>query len=1290
MIKKLVVAIFFVVFALCFTTLVQAQINYSVSSQAPSLQPVGLGSLATFECNITNNEDVLSLVYLYVHYDVSQVSFNTSTQQTPVCNAGVCFYNFTSSPLETDDSLLVNITFLTLADQQTADFTFQVIGYNQTAVEQNNTAQLLIGDSYEYDSVVQNATSKVANGSLSSHSHFPTTDVDWFSFEAQQGAQYRLETLTTDFYVDTLLQVIDTDGVSVLDSSDDVLSSTFLRSKLYWTSPTTDTYYVKISDGGSDTAGTYSFFIQELSNISILIHNITNATPEKNSFFTVTANVSCGGVGCTNLSIYLDPQPFSEQNKVDAKEAFKINSLDDLEENELYSVVVRLQDVDGSNILDSTSKNSQKSLHHKEIIQQAQSAVASQLPQEKFRLFSSTPQSEVVREYDSLPSISLEVTKDVLEDLQSNPYVDSFFLDVPLQIQLDTNVPFINADDVWAESFNDQTLQGQGQTVCIVDTGVDYTHNDFGGHASFPNEKIIGGWDFVNNDADPLDDQGHGTHIAGIIASQDSTYTGVAPQAKIVAIKACSAAGECSTTNVLSGIDWCIAHAEEYNISVISLSLGSGTTHWQTYCSGILPDAINYAKDQGFFVAVASGNDGWSDGISYPACASGAFAVGTIQSDDQTLRYNRGNLTNILAPGYQITSTALGGGHEVRSGTSMSTPFVAGAAALLNQYYFLRQGTQLHVNTIAQALEENSPLRVDFSTAQSYPRLDILSVYTNSVLPKGIISTTVGAIPFYTNSSNPQNVTVGVNNWTLVSWDVNATGDLGYYDFFAFTSRDGEYFEVNSTIESVQIVDTTAPELNFTFENASWVNSSTPSFSFTVADLVDEQTNCSLFINDSLQNSSLFSSGQQEFFVFVDDGDYTAYIVCQDNSSNSNTSQTKTFFVDTVQPQINFSSYGANYSLVNQEINFTFIVTDDRQLQTPPFLEINNQTIALVNDSNATYFSTNFTPNLVTTYSWTAWVVDAAQNNQTVAGGLVVGDQNQSINILFSNESTQLLNYSLFSTQVDVRVNTSLTANFTVIYFEDEPSYVQESLENALYFVRYDAQDILEDVINWTRIELRYTTDQIQGLDESTLGMYRYNETNSSWTLLTQDSLDVFSLGQDTSQKFLWVNTSHYSTYSLSGEQILCINDEAVPATGCFYNDVLYLSGYICSGSFSSTVCDIGGSTSSPSSSSPSSSSPSGGSSGGFAMTVPVVTQNTTLQNQTLNNTQTNATTILDIEVKPLEVEHIIVSQETTLLPSEQFVCFCEDELPFVVFTITLFYLGFSILYRHKNLHRRM
>src|SRR4030042_849768 len=163
------------------------------------------------------------------------------------------------------------------------------------------------------------------------------------------------------------------------------------------------------------------------------------------------------------------------------------------------------------------------------------------------------------------------------EKLADNPQVEKIYLNKKLQIHLDESAPLINADDVNKAKLNNINLTGKYQSICVIDTGVNYNHPALAG-------RVILGPDYINNDSDPMDDNSHGTHVAGIIASNDSTYRGVAPEANIVAIKACNSGGGCEGDAVLAGIDWCINNASLYNISVISMSLGDNGEYSEDNC----------------------------------------------------------------------------------------------------------------------------------------------------------------------------------------------------------------------------------------------------------------------------------------------------------------------------------------------------------------------------------------------------------------------------------------------------------------------------------------------------------------------------------------------------------------------------------------------------------------------------------------------------------------------------------------------------------------------------------
>ncbi len=223
--------------------------------------------------------------------------------------------------------------------------------------------------------------------------------------------------------------------------------------------------------------------------------------------------------------------------------------------------------------------------------------------------------------------------------------------------------------DIFAPFAWNITLGSPGVIVAIVDTGVDYNHPDIAAN------YYIGGYDFINNDADPVDDNGHGTHVAGIAAAVTNNGVGVAgiSQSKIMAEKVLSASGSGSYSAVASGI----THAANNGAKVISMSLGGG------FKSNTLQNAVNYAWNKGALIVAAAGNDN-SGKISYPAAYPNVIAVSALNPDDSFAYYsNHGKKIELAAPGTGVYSTYPGGGYATMSGTSMATPFVSGSAALV-------------------------------------------------------------------------------------------------------------------------------------------------------------------------------------------------------------------------------------------------------------------------------------------------------------------------------------------------------------------------------------------------------------------------------------------------------------------------------------------------------------------------------------------------------------------------------------------------------------------------------
>ncbi len=233
-------------------------------------------------------------------------------------------------------------------------------------------------------------------------------------------------------------------------------------------------------------------------------------------------------------------------------------------------------------------------------------------------------------------------------------------------------------------------LSGKGVKVAVIDTGINYSHADLGncttteflaGNCS----KVVGGYDFVNGDSDPMDDNGHGTHCAGIIAANGS-IRGVAPNATLIAIKVLNSQGGGYISDLLKGIDY----AYQEGADVVSMSLG-----WNTLpkdAQDVLSLAVEGLYKHDVTPVVAAGNDGSIGSAHGPAMGLHAITVGAVDSSNGLASFSsRGPdgygtpYIDVLAPGVSINSTWINGGYTELSGTSMAAPHVAGAAALMKE-----------------------------------------------------------------------------------------------------------------------------------------------------------------------------------------------------------------------------------------------------------------------------------------------------------------------------------------------------------------------------------------------------------------------------------------------------------------------------------------------------------------------------------------------------------------------------------------------------------------------------
>jgi subtilisin family serine protease len=326
-------------------------------------------------------------------------------------------------------------------------------------------------------------------------------------------------------------------------------------------------------------------------------------------------------------------------------------------------------------------------------------------------------------------AFAAEVSREQVNELQN---ISGITVEVQKQftIGLSASVPYINATKVWPIQVSNTNITGKGITVCIIDTGVDYTHVALGSCMG-TTCKVLGGYDFANDDSDPMDDNSHGTHVAGIVASTNDTYRGVAPDANLVAIKSFTSTGSASSETIANGIRWCTDNRTAFDISIISMSFGDGGSYSSADCPNdtLIDPELQAAYAAGILLVASSGNSYSTTGVAYPACAQNVIAVGATGRDNDNVASfsNSGDLLDLLAPGVTITSTVLGNNFGAMSGTSMAAPHVSGAAALLAQYVRLSEGRTPTPFEILNRLEKSGVNVTDSRNGITRPRINVYS-----------------------------------------------------------------------------------------------------------------------------------------------------------------------------------------------------------------------------------------------------------------------------------------------------------------------------------------------------------------------------------------------------------------------------------------------------------------------------------------------------------------------------------------------------------------------------------
>ncbi|WP_237105348.1 S8 family serine peptidase [Nonomuraea sp. MG754425] len=325
--------------------------------------------------------------------------------------------------------------------------------------------------------------------------------------------------------------------------------------------------------------------------------------------------------------------------------------------------------------------------------------------------------------------------------------VSKVWLDRKVRPVLEDSVPQIGAPEAWAAGYD-----GSGTTVAVLDTGVDAGHADLAG-------KVAEQRDFTGEDVNG-DPHGHGTHVA-------STASGVAPGVRLLGGRVLGADGSGQLSWIIDGMEWA---AGEKHAEVVNLSLGGREA------GGPLTDAVStLTRQYGTLFVVAAGNDGCDSCVGTPGDAPEALTVGAVDKQDRLADFsNRGPVAadgavkpDVTAPGVDITAARSGGGRIAMSGTSMATPHVAGAAALLRQARPDLTANELKSLLMATA-EPGADIPVD---AQGAGRIDVAAAV------KGSVVASAGSLNFGRLSiGEEKTLTVGYRNLGQAPAELRLTG----------------------------------------------------------------------------------------------------------------------------------------------------------------------------------------------------------------------------------------------------------------------------------------------------------------------------------------------------------------------------------------------------------------------------------------------------------------------------------------------------------------------------------
>jgi subtilisin family serine protease len=350
-------------------------------------------------------------------------------------------------------------------------------------------------------------------------------------------------------------------------------------------------------------------------------------------------------------------------------------------------------------------------------------------------------------------------------------------------------------------------LTGAGQTVVMIDSGIAWDQQALGnGYGS--GKKVVGGWDFAENDGNPYDDGPsgfHGTHTAGIVGASGGSYNGVASGVDLVSLRVIDDQGNSSLEWIEKALKYVHTNRNSFDnpITTVNMSLGVGLNLKSTPNWGILEDELAQLYADGIVVTVSAGNDFLTynaTGLDYPAVSSYVIPVGSANSNGQISNFSQRDTRVLLAPGENVVSTipdargnknGIGDDWASATGTSMASPYVAGASALIREAMQRVGVTGINQDKILQVMRSTADSVYDAVTQTNYLRINLKraidTVMASSTSSGGGSSGGGGS-----TTTDDVGSTVGtarsfgnVATSTTFAGRIDSTSDLDYFSFTA-------------------------------------------------------------------------------------------------------------------------------------------------------------------------------------------------------------------------------------------------------------------------------------------------------------------------------------------------------------------------------------------------------------------------------------------------------------------------------------------------------------------------